>query len=301
MKHKILSGAIYCLSASIGVIAFVYPFLIPAIRDTAAGQAHATDAPLVLTALVSVCFVVLLFEVQGQAINAKLVALLGILVAMNSVLRFVEVAIPGPGGISLMFFLIIMTGYVYGGRFGFLMGALSLFVSALVTGSVGPWLPYQMFTAAWVGMTAPLCRPLVRGLRAEGRWGEVLILALLGAMWGFLFGAIMNVWFWPFAVGPADQYWEPGVGLAETLRRYAAFYVTTSLAWDVLRVVGNVTLILAFGAPTLRVLRRFGRRFAFDHQPVLNTDGPMAHAQAFSFHQTRRDRRRPVDQRVASR
>ena len=106
MKHKILSGAIYGLSASIGVIAFVYPFLIPALKNTAAGQAHALDAPLVLTVLVSVCFVVLLFEVQGQAINAKLVALLGILVAMNSVLRFFEVAIPGPGGLSLIFFLI---------------------------------------------------------------------------------------------------------------------------------------------------------------------------------------------------
>ena len=301
MKRKILSGAIYGLSASIGVIAFLYPFLVPAIRSTAAGQAHATDAPLVLTVLVSVCFAVLLFEVQGQAVNAKLVALLGILVAMNAVLRFAEVAIPGPGGISLIFFLIIMTGYVYGGRFGFLMGALSLFVSALITGSVGPWLPYQMFTAAWVGMTAPLVRPLVRGLGAEGRWGEVLVLAILGAIWGFLFGVVMNVWFWPFAVGPADQYWEPGVGLAETLRRYAAFYVTTSLAWDVLRVVGNVTLILVFGASTLRVLRRFERRFAFDHRPIVNAEQPTANAQAFSFRQSRHDRRRTVDQRVASR
>jgi len=301
MKHKILSGVIYGLSASIGVIAFVYPFLIPVIQSRAAGQAHATDAPLVLTVLVSVCFVVLLFEVQGQAINAKLVALLGILVAINSALRFVEVAIPGPGGLSLIFFLIILTGYVYGGRFGFLMGASSLLVSAMVTGSVGPWLPYQMFTAAWVGMSAPLCRPLVRGLHAEGRWGEVLVLAVLGAIWGFLFGAIMNVWFWPFAVGPADQYWEPGVGLVETLRRYAAFYVATSLAWDVLRVVGNVALILAFGAPTLRVLRRFERRFAFDHRPILNAEVPIAQPETASLRQERSDRQKPVGQHVASR
>jgi energy-coupling factor transport system substrate-specific component len=78
----------------------------------------------------------------------------------------------------------------------------------------------------------------------------------------------MNVWFWPFAVGPTDQYWEAGIGLMEILKRYAAFYVTTSLAWDALRAGGNVLLMLAFASPTLRALRRFQRRFAYSHRPT---------------------------------
>lgn len=268
MTQRWLSFAIYGLSSGIGMIAFLYPFWLPSVQSSAhMGQAHAEDAPLMLTLLVGLCFAVLLLEVQGQAISAKLIALLGILVAMNSILRFVDVAIPGPGGYSPIFFLIIATGYIYGGRFGFLMGALTLLVSALLTGGIGPWLPYQMFTAGWVGMSARLCRPPVWLLRGEGRWAEVTVLAAFGGWWGLLYGAIMNIWFWPFATGSMEQYWTPGLSPLETLQRYALFYVTTSLWWDVMRSLGNVALTLALGRPTLRILRRFHQRFTFEYQP----------------------------------
>lgn len=267
MRQRILSIAIYGLSTGMGVIAFIYPFLIPSIRGAATGQVHANDAPLVLSALVGLCFVVLLLEVQDQAVNAKFIALLGILVSMNAVLRFLDVAIPGPGGLSPIFFLIVLAGYVFGGRFGFLLGTLTLFVSALITGAVGPWLPYQMFAAAWVGMSAPLCRPVVQTIRGEGHWREVAVLAAFAGLWGFVFGFIMNAWFWPFATGPSNQYWEPGIGLLETLQRYATFYLATSLIWDILRAAGNVLLVLTLGEATLRTLRRFQRRFAFQYRP----------------------------------
>jgi energy-coupling factor transport system substrate-specific component len=268
MKQRVLSVAIYGLSTGLGVIAFLYPFWVPAAQSAATGLAHSNDAPLVLTTLVGLCFIVLLLEVQGQAVNAKFVALLGVLVSMNAMLRFLDVAIPGPGGLSPIFFLILLTGYVYGARMGFLMGSLTLLVAGLITGAVGPWLPYQMFAAGWLGMSAPLCRPLIRLVRGEGRWREVLVLAAFAGLWGFIFGVIMNVWFWPFAIGPTDQYWEAGIGFVEILKRYAAFYLTTSFAWDALRAVGNVLLMLAFAAPTLRALRRFQRRFAYSHRPT---------------------------------
>jgi energy-coupling factor transport system substrate-specific component len=75
---------------------------------------------------------------------------------------------------------------------------------------------------------------------------------------------IINVYFWPFAAGPVEQTWGPGIGLGETLARYAAFYVATSLGWDLVRAVGNVALILLLGAPTVRALTRFRRRFHFE-------------------------------------
>ena len=226
-------------------------------------SAHGNETPLLYILLLTLCLVVLLYEVQGGAVKSRQVALLGVLVAINSVLRFIEIAIPGPGGFTPIFFLIIMTGVVFGGRFGFLMGALTLFVSALITGGVGPWLPGQMFTAGWMGMSAALCRPLLERLHLSGKKAEIWLLMGVGAVWGLAYGAIMNLWAWPFVAGPADQYWAPGVGLLETLHRYGVYYLVTSLAWDLAGSAGNVLLIGIFGAPTLKALRRFEQRLVF--------------------------------------
>ena len=127
---------------------------------------------------------------------------------------------------------------------------------------------YFHVAAGWVGMTATLCYPAVWLLQGVGRWREVLVLALFGGFWGLVFGIIMNIWFWPFATGPASHYWEPGISLAEILQRYATFYLATSLVWDVARALGNVALTLLLGLPTLRALRRFRARFTFEYQPA---------------------------------
>ncbi len=261
--RRIISGAIYTLSAAVGVLAFIYPFLSDA-------HAHGQDAVLATTALVGLALVALLVELQGQTISAKTVALLGVLVAIASVLRFVEVAVPMPGGFSPIFAPIILAGYVFGSRFGFLMGAFTLLVSGLITGGVGPWLPYQMFAAGWAGLTAGW---LPRGKRQEaggrgadlgfGHW-ELGFLSIFSFAWGLLYGAIINLYFWPFAAGPVEQSWASGIGLRETLARYAAFYAVTSLGWDMARAIGNAGLILLLGAPTVRIFVRFRRRFHFE-------------------------------------
>ncbi len=261
--RRVVSGLIYALGVSVSLLAFLYPFL-------GGGASHDGHAPLVATALVGLALVALLVELQGQAVGAKTIATLGVLVAITSVLRFVEVAVPVPGGFSPIFAPIILAGYVFGGRFGFLMGAFTLLVSALITGGVGPWLPYQMFAAGWVGLTAGWLKR-ISNLRAlkTGEWGlEIALLSVFGFLWGLLYGAIMNIYFWPFAVGPVEQTWTPGIGLGETLARYGAFYVVTSLGWDLTRAVGNVALILLLGAPTVRALARFQRRFHFEVRPA---------------------------------
>jgi energy-coupling factor transport system substrate-specific component len=207
-------------------------------------------------------------ELQIHTVDAKIIALIGVLVAINSTLRFIEVAIPGPGGFSPIFFLIILTGYVFGSRIGFLMGALTLLVSAFATGGVGPWLPSQTFAAGWVGMSAGLLALPVRYLKLGGKV-ELGILVVFGSMWGILFGIIMNLWSWPFLIGPADQYWAPGTGLMDTIQRYGTFYLVTSLIWDLGRSVGNALMLILFGIPTIRLLLRFKKRFLFHYQPEL--------------------------------
>ena len=109
-----LSGAIYALSGVIGAAAFLYPFFL-----RAQGQVYNSGSTLVLTTgLLMLCLLVLLLEIQGQVISAKLVAALGLLVAVTAILRFVDNAVPIPGGFSPIFAPIIMAGYVFGPRFG---------------------------------------------------------------------------------------------------------------------------------------------------------------------------------------
>lgn len=269
MKNRVSGTLLYLVITLIGLISFLYPFFLPELdQNVALSQVRSSEIPLMYTLLLVICLAVLLFDIQGQMADNKQIALLGILVSINAALRFIEVAVPGPGGFSPVFFLILLTGYVFGGRFGFVMGALTLLVSAIVTGGLGPWLPSQMFTAGWVGMSAPACLGLARLLRLENRKGEVFLLAAFGAFWGLMYGAIMNLWSWPYIAGPADQYWTPGVGAGATLQRYAAFYMVTSLAWDIGRAFGNIFLILLAGAPALRALRRFKFRLGFTYTPL---------------------------------
>ena len=63
------------------------------------------------------------------------------------------------------------------------------------------------------------------------------MLAVWGVVLGLIFGAIMNIWFWPFLAGGAAV--QPGLaarhGMWSALRNYLVFYVATSLWWDLAR------------------------------------------------------------------
>ena len=283
MKSRIFSLAIYLAATVSGMMVLLYPFFLPVLSIRSGyGTFRAGEMPAMMTLLLGLCLVVLIIEAQGKLMNTKLIALLGVLVAINSALRFIETAIPGPGGFTPIFFLIILVGYAFGGRIGFLMGAFTMFVSALVTGGVGPWLPGQMFTAGWVGMSAILLKLFIEPLmlrmkqkKATRINPEILALAIYGLLWGFLYGAIMNLWQWPFIMGLQGQSWNVGLGFTETIRHYLAYYLVTSLIWDAIAAIGNLFLILAFGAATLKALRRFKKRFVFNYipeaQPVSKT------------------------------
>jgi len=261
-----LTGTVSLFLASLGgLAAFLYPFLLAAFGIEPA-RGSALVIPLLFAALAVVSVAVLLSEIAaGDRVGddpARFVALLAVLVAIDAALRFV----PSLIGASPIFLLILLSGYVLGARFGFLMGSLTLLVSAALTGGIGPWLPYQMLCAGWVGQTAGWL-PKTRG------WRRRLLLAAFGAAWGFLFGALMNLWFWPFAapgVGEsAGLYWTPGLSLGETVRTYVRFYLATSLLFDGTRALGNAVLVLLLGEPLCTVLERWRQRLRWDpRQPL---------------------------------
>ncbi len=241
----------------IGLAGYLYPFLLPAVSPAGDRGAHAVDAPLILALVTLLCLVAIVSELSADpaGASAKTVALLGVLVAIDATLRLA----PAVLGASPVFPLIILTGAVFGSAFGFQMGALTILVSAFLTGGIGPWLPYQMLGAGWVGLTAGW---LPRLANPRARLG---LLALFGALWGLLYGALLNLWFWPFAApgsdGAAGLYWSPDLGFVETLATYGRFYLTTSLVYDLFRAAGNAALLLLLGGPLLRALERYRSRF----------------------------------------
>jgi energy-coupling factor transport system substrate-specific component len=255
--QRILNGAVLAIASVIGLASFLYPFFVPLQSEGFAVSAHSQDALLVFVVLVVLCLGAVVSSLSAGMMNAKLIAVLGVLTAANAVLR----GIPGPAGFTLVFLLPILCGYVYGPTFGFLLGVFSLAVSAFLGFGVGPWLPYQMFAAGWVGLLSGWLPRLDRHPAVEA-----FLLAFWGLVLGFVFGVLMNVYFWPYVFSPtqSEMYWQPGLSLAESLQRYALFYVVTSLWWDLARAVGNFILLLLFAAPVVRLLRRFQDRFFFE-------------------------------------
>ena len=80
--------------------------------------------------------------------DARTLAMLGVLAAVGTILRPLSA---GTAGFELIFFVLILGGRVFGAGFGFALGAITMVSSALITSGVGPWLPYQMLAAGFVG------------------------------------------------------------------------------------------------------------------------------------------------------
>ena len=142
-----------------------------------------------------------------------------------------------------------------------------MLVSALVIGGIGPWLPFQMMALAWMGASSGALGLVTKRLP---RRIEVGALAAFGWIWGFLYGAIVNLWFWPVAVGSGDLAWEPGLSLSETLTRYKTFYLATSLVWDAAGAIANAVLIALVAGALLESLRRFSGKL----KPVVEFETP---------------------------
>lgn len=242
----------------VGAAIFALPFVTSlAMSEVRPGSARTLDASILMAVILGATLFVAIGELTHgpKASSAsRTVALLGALVALDATLRL----IPSFLGASPIFALIVLVGAVFGSQFGFVMGALTLLASAAITAGVGPWLPFQMLCAGWVGLGAGWL-PHGRTFRARVAW-----IAAYGALAGIAFGALMNLYSWPFAApgleSDAGLYWHPGLSLAETMRRYWSFYLVTSLTHDLTRAAANVALVLLAGAPTLRLLDRYKAR-----------------------------------------
>ncbi len=241
------ANLVFLVLCMAGIVVFLFPFWAPELSATTESR----TALLVFSASVVLILIGLISEAQ-TGLTAHTIAMIGTLVGLNTILRIIETVIPLPGGFSPVFLLIILVGYTFGARLGFLMGALTMLVSGpLTAGGLGPWTPYQMITAGWAGMCAAWLPRSKLSLTS---------LVLYSTLWGWIYGALTSLYFWPYALNAPDIGWEAGLGWTETLLRYSRYYMVSSFAWDSTRAIGNLILMLTLGPPLKKVLERFRRR-----------------------------------------
>jgi energy-coupling factor transport system substrate-specific component len=242
----------------VGIGAFTWPLVL---GFSSSDSGHSHDAPWVFLVMLPLLLLVVAAEIADGGLDAKAVALLGVLAGTCAVLRPIT---GGVTGVQLMFFLLVPAGRVFGPGFGFVLGNVAMFASAALTGGGGPWLPFQMLAAGWVGMFAG-CLPRLRG-RAE-----LVLLAGYGFVAGIAYGFVLNLWFWPFGTtgtgAGAAVTFVPGAPIVDNLRRWLVFSTSTSLGFDIPRGLATAIAILLVGRPVLLALRRCARRAAFDTVP----------------------------------
>ena len=214
---------------AIGIAAFVIP-MFPSSPLNAF-----INWGLIATVLVILAIIAFFFEFEASALGSKEIALVAMLGTISAVLRIPFAAIPS---VQPSTYLIICSGYVFGPVAGFMVGALTALVSNFFLGQ-GPWTPYQMFAWGLVGVSAAY----IRRFNLGRTW-----LIIFGIVWGYLFGWIMNTWFWASFVYPLT---------------FKTFIVAqlNSVWFDTFHAIGNAFFLGLFGMKTISILERFRKRF----------------------------------------
>ncbi|MFM6980578.1 MAG: ECF transporter S component [Micrococcales bacterium] len=236
------------LAAMLSIAFFAWPFLISAEN---AQQANVAQAIFML--LMPLLVALLLTEYSSGKIDSRQLAVLGVLIALNSVIRLLGA---GTAGIETIFFLILIGAYVFGSGFGYLLGAGSIAVSALISGGVGPWMPFQMMAAGLLGLLAGSLPKL------ESKRAQVLLLIVTAVIGSFIYGSLMTLWNWPFLAGTGTSIsYVPGANPIENLSRFISYeFITGGLLWDLGRAV-TTSILIALTAPALlTTLSRAARR-----------------------------------------
>lgn len=176
------------------------------------------------------------YRLEKSRFSSKEIAVISCLAALAALGRIPFAAFPG---VQPTTFLVMVSGFVFGPAAGFLVGASSAFASNIFLGH-GPWTVWQMLGWGLCGCSAGalgLVRP------RSGR----LTLTLFAAAWGYLFGWIMNFWYWYSFVYP--------LSLSSWLAVNA-----TSFPFDTMHALGNACFVLILANTIIKTLRYFKRR-----------------------------------------
>jgi len=237
---------------ALGSLAFVWPLLLPAVGTNSVA---AIQTAFIIATPLALGFA--LKEFSESRIDVRQLAILAVLIAVNSVIRLVGA---GVSGVETVFFLIIVAASVFGSGFGFLLGAGSLLASAMLGAGIGPWLPFQMLAAGFVGLIAGVIPRPANGMLRR------VVLALASIPLSFLYGGLMTMWTWPFLAGEGSQLsFEAGVSIGENLNRFITYeLVTGGLLWDAGRAITTAVLVFVTSPTMVAALKRAAARAEID-------------------------------------
>lgn len=162
-----------------------------------------------------------------------------------------------PAGGSGLFFVVIVCGFALGSEFGQLVGMSSMFVSALLTGGIGPWLGYQAIAMGLIGAAAGLVSPLiVRSFAKSGNINKIVFfsITIYAGVLGIAYGFLANWWSWPFLDYGDRLSFDASASIMKNLGSYWNFYIRTSLWWDIWAFAGNVLAMIFLGRHVIAAL-----------------------------------------------
>ncbi|MEY3408035.1 MAG: hypothetical protein RL038_1096 [Actinomycetota bacterium] len=242
-------------SVFLSLLALSWPIWLPANLATSFNQGV---TPVILMVLVPLGLVGTLQQLLATANNPRYFSILAALTALAMVVRVFGA---GVAGIEPIWAVVIITAVALGSEAGFVVGVAAIALSAIATGGIGPWLPYQMAVAGAVGFFAGLLHKLQSPHR--------LVLILTGFILSLGFGWLMNLWFWPTAIGVSEVVaFDPGAAPSDRLQNWIRFNLLTSLGFDLPRAVLTSLILGLVGNRLISAIGRASRTGVRDTESV---------------------------------
>jgi energy-coupling factor transport system substrate-specific component len=145
-----------------------------------------------------------------------------------------------------VFFIVMITGYVFGSVSGFIVGATTMFISNFFVGGHGPWTPFQMTALGLTGVGAAFL-PRMKCARLR-----MLILCIYAVFSAFFYSAV------------TDVFWWMTFTREQTIKTYLAVSAAGVL-FSVARAVGTILFTIFFGPALIKIFTRFKNRFLVEY------------------------------------
>lgn len=206
--------------------------------------------PVLFAALIPIGLLLFASEIIQRSMNPRLLAIVAALSAVGMIVRLLGA---GVAGLEPIWTVVLLAGLALGPAAGFLVGTVAIFLSGLLTGGVGPWLPYQMLAAGLLGLIAGLTH----------KWSarrNRFYLFFLGLFAGLLYGWLLNLWFWPTAIGlDAAISFNPESSIFDRIAAWLRFNLITSIGFDLPRGLLTGALLAWLGPRLQTAVRRAAR------------------------------------------